>query len=74
MIHICYIGEIDFTRKNASSSRIMNCALAIEEDCGYKVDFIGFSNTSSLKDGGFEINNVKRGNNIIQKIYYTLKI
>lgn len=72
MKRICYIGEIDFTRKNASSARVINCAKAIELNPDYKVDFIGFSNVPHLTDNGFEINNVKRGNSTVEKLYNTL--
>ena len=72
MKRICYIGEIDFTRKNASSARVINCAKAIELNPDYKVDFIGFSNIPHLTENEFEINNVKRGNNTFEKLYNTL--
>lgn len=66
---ICYIGEFDFTRKSASIVRVLNNARAIEYKSDFKVDFIGYSNTSYIEEEEFIIRNVKRGNGVISKIY-----
>lgn len=71
-MNICYVCEVDFTRRNATSARILNCARAIEYQSDCKVDFIGFSNTPHSEVEGFTINNVKRGYNTREKVYNTL--
>lgn len=69
-MNILYIGETDFTRPSASTTRILNCSKSIQYKEDHNIEFIGYGNIPLLHFNGFHVHNVKRGKTFIQKLFY----
>lgn len=70
MCQIYYVVEQDFSKGNAITNRVLNNVKAItnKDDC--KVTIIGYGDVSEIIQDGYIIKNVKRGNGLIQKLFF----
>lgn len=69
MTNICYIIEADFSRPNASTSRVVNNTKALTADRSIRVDIIGYGDESEYPFGDYLIKNIPRGNTPPAKLY-----
>lgn len=69
-MNIVYIGNLDFTRQNACTRRVIGCAKAIVAGGLYKVSIIGYSSgVETLKVDEFNVYSTERGSSKVSKAF-----
>lgn len=72
MKKIYYIGEEDLTRNSAGGARIINNCKSILKGSKFITKIIGYSDKVYFKKDSLDIYNVKRGKNVVEKMFYYL--
>ena len=62
-INIVYIGEFDFSRKNASTKRVFNVCRALAVNDQVSLELVGYGNEKHAFVDDFKITNAPRGSN-----------